>query len=327
MSAIFLNKHYFNKVSSKEKNISIVAPVFNEEGNVEKLHEEILNSLTKNNLKGEIIFVDDGSTDKTVEKAKNLHPLRLVIFRKNFGQTAAMDAGIKVAKGELIVTMDGDLQNDPADIPRLLEKLDEGYDIVSGWRKKRKDPFSKKFLSRGADKLRKMLVNDEIHDSGCSLKVYKKQCFKNVDLYGEMHRFIPAVLKLKGFKVGEIEVNHRPRTAGTTKYNYKRVLKGFLDMVSVWFWRKFASRPLHLFGGLGFFSLFLGFLLLVWMFVDRFFRGVAIGDRIWPMLGIFLIIIGIQFFIFGLLADIMIKTYHQTKKENPYEIKEVVDNE
>ncbi len=314
-------------MNSKEKFLSIVVPLHNEVDNVEKLHREIIQALNNNDLRGEIIFIDDGSGDGTLEKAKKLSPLRIIIFRRNFGQTAAMDAGIKAAKGDLIVTLDGDLQNDPNDIPRLLEKLDEGFDLVSGWRKKRKDPLSKRFASRGADRLRKILIDDQIHDSGCTLKVYKKECFRGVDLYGEMHRFIPAVLKLRGFKVGEVEVNHRPRTAGVTKYNYKRVMKGLLDMISVWFWRKFSARPLHLFGGLGCLAFIAGVALLIWMFVDRVFRGIAIGDRIWPMMGIFLLIIGIQFFIFGLLADIMVKTYHQTKKEKPYEIKEEINNE
>lgn len=314
------------EMKSREKFLSIVAPLFNEEGNVGELHRQITKALADNNLKGEIIFIDDSSNDRTMEIAQTLKPLTLIAFRKNFGQTAAMDAGIKQAKGEIIVTLDGDLQNDPADIPRLLDKLDEGYDVVSGWRKNRQDSFEKKFLSRGADWLRKFLINDRIHDSGCSLKVYKKECFNNVDLYGEMHRFIPAVLMLKGYKIGEIEVNHRPRRSGKTKYNYKRVLKGLLDMMSVWFWRKFSTRPLHLFGGLGFLSGLTGMLMLVWMFIDRFFRGIPLGNRIWPMLGIFLIMIGIQFFIFGLLADILIKTYHHTKNESAYEIKEIINN-
>ena len=310
-------------MKSSEKFLSVIVPLCNEEDNVENLHREILETFRQNNLTGEIMFVDDGSVDRTVEIAQKLSPLKLIVFRKNFGQTAAVDVGIKKAKGEILITMDGDLQNDPKDIPRLLEKLDEGYDVVSGWRKNRKDPFLKKFFSKGADKLRQFLINDQIHDSGCSLKAYRKECFEKVDLYGEMHRFIPAILKLKGFRVGEVVVNHRPRKAGVTKYNYKRLLKGFLDVVSVWFWRKFSSRPLHLFGGMGFFSGILGTVLLGWMFFDRFFRDIPMGNRIWPMLGIFLILIGIQFFIFGLLADIMIKTYYQTKKETPYDVREI----
>jgi len=313
-------------MKARGKFLSIVVPIFNEEDNVIELHREIVEVMKKNNLKGEVIFIDDGSSDRTSAEAKKLVPLVLITFRKNFGQTAAMDAGIKQAKGELIITMDGDLQNDPEDIPSLLDKLDEGYDVVSGWRKDRKDSLCKRFLSRGADRLRKFLVNDKINDSGCSLKVYRKECFKGVDLYGEMHRFIPAVLMLRGFKVGELIVRHRPRKAGVTKYDYKRVLKGFLDMLSVWFWRKFSTRPLHLFGGLGFLSGFIGAGLLAWMFIDRFFRGISLGNRIWPMLAVFLILIGIQFFIFGLLADILIKTYHQTKNETAYDIKEIIEN-
>ncbi|MDD3607243.1 MAG: glycosyltransferase family 2 protein [Candidatus Moranbacteria bacterium] len=313
-------------MTSREKFLSIVAPLFNEEGNVDQLHKEIVETLEANDLKGEIIFVDDGSSDGTLERAKKLSPLKLIVFRKNFGQTAAMDAGIKKASGDIIITMDSDLQNDPADIPRLLDKMDEGYDVVSGWRKNRQDNFSKKFLSRGADWLRKFLINDKIHDSGCSLKAYKKECFIGVDLYGEMHRFIPAVLMLKGFKIGELVVNHRSRRSGRTKYNYKRVLKGFLDMLSVWFWRKFSTRPLHLFGGMGLLLSILGSGILVWMFIDRLFRSASLGNRIWPMIGVFLVMIGVQFFIFGLLADILIKTYHQTKNETAYDVKEIIEN-
>jgi len=313
-------------MSAKEKFLSIVVPVFNEEKNVAVLHEEILTVLEKNNLRGEIIFVDDGSTDGTAEKIKKLRPIKAIFFRRNFGQTAALDAGIRKAQGEVIITLDGDLQNDPADIPLLLEKMDEGWDVVSGWRKDRKDPFSKKFLSRGADKLRKFLIDDGIHDSGCTLKAYKRECFEEVDLYGEMHRFIPAVVRINGFRIGEVEVNHRARIFGQTKYNYKRVLKGFLDMLSVWFWRKFSNRPLHLFGGLGFIFSFVGLGLLVLMGIQRFFYGWALGNRIWPMLGVFLILMGAQFFISGLLADIAIKSYHHIKKELPYKIKEIIEN-
>ncbi len=313
-------------MKSKEKKISVVAPIYNEEGNVRELHKEIMETLKEHNLNGEIIFVDDGSSDKSVEIMRKLKPLELVIFRKNFGQTAAMDAGIKAATGDIIITMDADRQNDPADIPKLLDKMDEGFDVVSGWRKNRKDSFSKKFISRGADKLRKILINDRIKDSGCSLKAYKAECFKNIDLYGEMHRYIPALLSMKGFLIGEVVVNHRPRVAGVTKYNYKRILKGFLDLISVWFWRKFASRPLHLFGGLGFIMGFLGTVVLVWMGIEKLILQRPIGNRVWPMIGIFLIIIGVQFFISGLLVDIMVKVYHKTKREKVYDIKKIVSN-
>jgi glycosyltransferase involved in cell wall biosynthesis len=327
----YFNKVIVNEIQTKmksiEKNISFVVPLLNEEGSVEQLHREIVQTISQNNLKAEIIFIDDGSVDATLEKAKNLKPLKIVALRGNFGQTAALDAGIKTASGEVLITLDGDLQNDPADTPKLLEKMDEGFDIVSGWRKNRRDPFSKKLFSRGADWMRKFLIDDQIHDSGCTLKAYKKECFEGVDLYGEMHRFIPAVLKIHGFKIGEVQVNHRPRTFGATKYNYKRVLKGFLDMLSVWFWRKFSNRPLHLFGGIGFAFSTVGSVLLVWMAIDRIFWGTSLSNRIWPMLGVFLILIGIQLFISGLMADIAIKTYNQTKGERGYFIKEIITNE
>ena len=313
-------------MKSREKKISVVIPVLNEEGSVGDLHQEIINVFSSNNLSGEIIFIDDGSCDRTVQELVSRKPIKIIVFRKNFGQTAAMDAGIKSAKGDIIITMDGDGQNDPADIPFLLDKLDEGFDVVSGWRKERKDSWSKKTLSWGADKLRKILIDDQINDSGCSLKAYKKECFENVDLYGEMHRFIPAILKIQGFRIGEIVVNHRPRTKGKTKYNYKRLIKGFLDTASVWFWQKFSSRPLHLFGSLGFFSGFIGFAILIWMALERFFIGTPLGGRIWPMIGVFMILIGIQFFVSGLLADISIKTYYRSRRENPYKIKEEIEN-
>ena len=190
--------------------ISVVVPVFNEEGNVRELHKEILEVCKKENYKFEIIFVDDGSKDKTPEICKELKPLKYIRMRKNFGQTAAMDAGIKLAQYDYIVTMDGDRQNDPADIPKLVNYLEENdLDIVSGWRKNRKDTVMKKFTSRVANFLRGIIVKDNIHDSGCSLKIYKKECFDHINLYGEMHRFIPALLKIKGFEVGEVVVNQR----------------------------------------------------------------------------------------------------------------------
>ncbi len=314
-------------MKSEEKFLSIVVPVYNEEGNVKELHRQIYEVIKKNDYAAEIIFVDDGSEDRTVELMKQLRPLKMVLFRKNFGQTAAMDAGAKAATGDIVIMMDGDLQNDPNDIPLLLEKMDEGFDVVSGWRKNRKDSFSKRFVSRGADKLRKILIHDGIRDSGCSLKAYKRECFEHIDLYGEMHRFIPAMMKINGFRIGEIAVNHRPRVAGKTKYNYRRVIKGLLDMVSVWFWRKFSDRPLHLFGGVGLFFAFLGSVIVLWTLVDKIVFGTALRERALPIVGVFMVLIGIQLFISGLLADISIKTYHQAKKERPYKIKAVIDNQ
>ncbi len=307
--------------------ISVVVPVYNEEGNVEELHKEIKETCEREGYEYEIIFVDDGSDDGTVEKCRDLSPLKLIRMRRNFGQTAAMDAGIKEAKYDYIVTMDGDRQNDPADIPKLVQYLEENdLDVVSGWRKNRKDTFMKKFTSRGANLLRHMIVHDGIHDSGCSLKIYKKECFNGINLYGEQHRFIPALLKIKGFKIGEIVVNHRARTAGKTKYNWKRTIKGFVDMISVWFWERFASRPLHLLGGAGMLFIGLGFICGVWSLVI-FFSGAEMKNNIFPpLLTVFFVIIGVLLFVFGLMSEIMMKTYYGSHVDSPYSIKEIKEN-
>lgn len=306
------------------RKISVVVPVFNEEENVRELHKEILDVCVKEGYEFEIIFINDGSNDRTAEVCRELKPLKLICMRKNFGQTAAMDAGIKAAKYDYIVTMDGDRQNDPADIPMMLDYMDEhGFDVVSGWRKNRKDTFMKRFTSRGANLLRHMIVHDGIHDSGCSLKVYRKECFKGVSLYGEQHRFIPALLKIKGFTIGEVVVNHRPRVAGKTKYNWKRTIKGFVDMISVWFWNKFANRPLHLLGGAGLGFLALGFICAVWSVV-LFIMGMEMKNNIFPpLLTIFFVIIGLLLFVFGLMSEMLMKTYYGNNIDSPYSIKSV----
>ncbi len=327
-----------------EKNIylSIVVPLYNEEENVRELHRRIVEALEKLPLvpafapavsqEGkrvvpyEIIFIDDGSTDNTVKNCEGLSPLKLVLFRKNFGQTAAFDAGIKNSSGEVIVTMDGDLQNDPNDIKLLLEEMKKGYDVVSGWRFRRKDSLSKKIFSHGANFLRKIFIQDKIHDSGCSLKAYKKECFEDIDLFGEMHRFIPAILEMHGYKVGEVKVNHKPRLYGKTKYNWKRAIKGFVDMISIWFWRKYANRPLHLFGGSGIGFSFIGASVLIWMAVEKIFFHAELSEKIWPLMGVFLVMIGFQLFIFGLLADIMIKNYYKNHRRMNYSIREIKES-
>ncbi|EKE16409.1 MAG: hypothetical protein ACD_11C00018G0045 [uncultured bacterium] len=305
--------------------ISVVVPLYNEEGNVKMLHQKIKEACDKLGRKYEIIFVDDGSRDNTVNECDNLFPLKLIKFRKNFGQTAAFDAGIKNATGEVVITMDGDLQNDPNDISLLLEKMKEGYDIVSGWRWQRKDSLGKHLSSRAANILRKILIHDNIHDSGCSLKAYKRECFDGVDLFGEMHRFMPAILQLEGFTVGEVKVSHHPRIHGKTKYNWKRGVKGTVDMVSVWFWRKYANRPLHLFGGSGVFLSLAGGAILFWMAIEKIFMGEELSEKIWPLVGLFMILVGVQLFVTGLLADIIIKNYFKTHGKMNYSIKEIVE--
>lgn len=307
--------------------VSIVVPVFNEEGNVEELHREIKEVCVKEGYDYEIIFINDGSADDSDRICRTLRPLKYISFRKNFGQTAAMDAGIKAATKQFIVTMDGDRQNDPADIPEMLDYLvSNNLDVVSGWRKNRKDTFMKRFISRGANFLRKFLVRDGIHDSGCSLKAYRAECFKGLNLYGEQHRFIPALLRIKGFTVGEVVVHHRARTSGKTKYNWHRTVKGFVDMISVWFWNKYASRPLHILGGLGILFIMIGSGCGIWSVV-LYAMGRKMSNNIMPpILTVFFMIMGVLMFVFGLMAEILMKIYYGVHVDQSYSIKEIVEN-
>lgn len=306
--------------------LSVIVPVFNEEGAIADLHTKILASCQKLNEPYEIIFINDGSTDKTLEILKTLKPLKIINFRKNFGQTAAMDAGFKAARGKYIAPLDGDGQNDPEDIGRLIAKLEaDNLDIVSGWRKSRRDTLGKKLASLLAARVRKFLINDGIHDSGCTLKVYKKECFQGIDLVGEMHRFIPALLKINGFKIGELEVAHHPRTTGKTKYNFKRGIKGILDIFAVWFWKKYVNRPLHLFGTMSLFLILVSFLAGLWAAYLKIFQGTSLSDTVLTDLSLMGFLIGIQFFVFGLIADMLSKNYHAIRKERAYTIKEVIE--
>lgn len=306
-----------------EPYISVVVPFYNEEGNIEELHKRTVEVCENIGKPYEIIFVNDGSTDDTLTKARHLSPLTLINLRKNFGQTAAFDAGFKEATGEIILVMDGDLQNDPADIPLLLAKMNEGFDIVSGWRHKRHDSLEKKIFSRGANFLRKILLRDKIHDSGCSLKAYKAEALKSIDFFGEMHRFIPALLEIDGWTVGEVKVSHRHRTSGVTKYNWRRGFKGFVDMVFIWFMRKYGARPLHFFGSTGVISIAGGFLILVWMILAKLLFDEALSDRIWPLMGVFFVMLGVQLFIFGFLADQIMKNHYALKGRMNYSVKKV----
>lgn len=306
--------------------LSFIIPVHDEQDNVAQLHSEIIAMCEKEGYEFEVIFVDDGSRDDTFRVLRKLDPVRVIQLRKNFGQTAALDAGVRAAMGEFIITLDGDLQNDPADVPNLLRHLQtEDLDVVSGWRVQRKDSFAKRFVSSGARLLRKKLINDGIHDSGCTLKVYRAECFEGLRLYGEMHRFIPAVLMIKGFRVGELPVNHRPRVAGRTKYNWRRTFKGFIDMISVWFWNKYAVRPLHLLGGFGMIIETLGLLSAAYT-LYQYVSGVNMSDTAWPILTAFLLIFGVQLFISGLQADIAMKSYFGATGDGHYSIRREVNN-
>lgn len=303
--------------------LSIVVPIYNEEGNVAALHEEIRTVCEREGYRYEIIFVDDGSTDRTREILRTLKPLKAIYMRKNFGQTAAMDAGIKAAGMDYIVTMDGDRQNDPEDIPRMVAFLEqEGLDVVSGWRKDRKDKRAKKITSRGANLLRKLIIHDRIHDSGCSLKIYRRACFADVNLYGEMHRFIPAILENKGYRVGEIVVHHRERTSGKTKYNWRRIFKGFEDMLDVRFWHTYAARPMHLLGTAGIVMLLLGLLSACWS-VWLFISGRDLSNTFQPVLTVCFLMAGMFLFVCGLMTDILVKIYFGIRIDLPYSIEKV----
>jgi len=311
---------------TKGKYVSIVIPVLNEVDSIHQLHSEIVKVCNVEKYNYEIIIVDDGSTDGTDQVLRNLFPLTFIRLRRNFGQTAALDCGIKQAHGELIVTMDGDGQNDPADIPRLIHYLEKhNLDIVSGWRKHRKDPLLKKFSSRLANILRGFILHDGLNDSGCSLKVYRSECFDGINLYGEIHRFIPALLKVKGFKIGEIVVNHRPRSAGRTKYTWTRGIKGLIDMISVWFWHKYAVRPLHLLGGIGLLCILAG-LIVSAIGIGFYFANISLFRFFLPVLSSLLLTTGTQIFLFGLIADILSKDYFASSPDVPYNVKEIIEN-
>lgn len=307
--------------------LSIVVPAYNEQNNVIPLHAQLKVVLRLLNIDHEIIFVDDGSRDMTFQRLLSLHKedknVKIIKFRKNFGQTAALDAGFKFSKGKVVITMDSDLQNDPADIPRLIKKLDEGYDAVSGIRLRRKDTILKKISSNLAYLLRQAIINDKIRDSGCSLKAYRRSCLNSLYLRGELHRFIPALLKMRGFKVAEIPVNHRKREHGRTKYNIERLVNGFVDVLLIKFWQKFSSQPMHFFGMFGLFSFLAGLSIAAYLTLQKMFYKTQLADRPLLLLAVLFIIIGLQSFFFGLLADIMMRIYY--KREEPYDIERVVE--
>lgn len=315
----------------KPISLSVVVPVYNEEENIAQLFQEI-KTVCETGMSGvpfdyEIIIVNDGSTDKTDQICRTLSPLTYIQFRKNFGQTSAMDCGFKTATKEFVAALDGDGQNDPADIPKMLEYLlDHNLDVVSGWRRSRHDTAGKRFVSRGANVLRHLIIHDGIHDSGCTLKIYRRECFDNLTLYGEQHRFIPALLKIRGFTIGELEVHHRPRVNGKSKYNFIRVFKGFLDMLSVWFWSKYSSRPLHLLGGTSLVFFFFGGIFGLWTVIGYLIVGHMPNFIIQLILAIFFLTAGQLQLTFGLLGEMMMKTYFNTQNSLPYHVKETVIN-
>ncbi len=317
--------------------VSVVVPIYDEVENVEPMYRElcdmasVLSSDRANNSSAfscEFIFVDDGSTDGTIERLRGVSEgderVSIVELRRNFGQTAAMAAGFDHAEGEIIVTLDGDLQNDPAEIPRMIAKFDEGYDIVAGWRKDRQDRMlSRKLPSMLANKLISKATNVQLHDYGCTLKVFSAEVAKNIKLYGEMHRYIPAVAAQLGVRIAELPVNHRARVSGTSKYGISRTFRVLLDLLTVRFFLGFSTRPLHMFGGLGMLSGGLGGLFLSVLAVQKVMFSVPIGNRPLLLLGVMLVLIGLQFICFGLLAEVLVRTYHESQNKKTYVVRNI----
>jgi len=310
--------------------LSIVIPLLNEEGNIEALHQQLTDVLSDSSLSCEIIMVDDGSTDNSFEILRRLAQtdvkLKVIRLRRNFGQTAAMSAGFDYAEGQIIITLDADLQNDPKDIPVLLAKINEGYDIVSGWRKDRQDPFwTRRFPSLAANRLTSIITGVHLHDYGCTLKAYRAEVVKNLRLYGEMHRFIPAVASGMGVRIAEVPVNHHPRTHGNSKYGLSRTIRVVLDLITLKFQLSYSTRPMQVFGIFGLFCLGVGFVLLGYLGWVRIIFQEAIGNRPLLWLAVLLEIIGVQFFMLGLLGEMMVRTQFDIKGKPIYSVKEVVN--
>ncbi len=312
--------------------LSIVVPAFNEEKNLPDLYEEITKASIGLNLSYEIIFVDDGSWDLTFPVLRGIQKedpkVKVIRLRKNFGQTAALSAGFDYAKGEVIITLDADLQNDPQDFVLFLEKIHEGYDIVSGWRKKRKDRLlTRRIPSAMANWLISKITHIKLHDFGCTLKAFRKEVVKNINLYGELHRFIPAIASNIGVSIAEVEVNHRPRKHGKSKYSVFRFVKVILDLLTVKFLLSYSTRPLQIFGVFGLASGIVGFLIGLYLSYQRLILKVGISGRPLLLLAILLIVIGIQFITLGLLAEIMVRAYHESVDKRIYFVREIFDSE
>ena len=311
--------------------LSVVIPLYNEEENVRLLHESLRNALDPLNQEYELLFVDDGSTDRTLPILEEIqaqdNKVVVLSLRRNFGQTAAFAAGFDFSRGDVVVTMDGDLQNDPADIPKLLELIKES-DLVSGWRKKRKDPFfSRRLPSMMANWLISKVTGVKLHDYGCSLKAYRRDVIKNLKLYGEMHRFIPAVASWYGVRVAEVETVHHPRMRGKSKYGISRTVKVVLDLITVKFLQSFSTKPIQFFGPFGILSGFLGFLILLYLSADKLLFGKDMGGRPLLLLGALLIIVGIQLIGMGLLGEMLVRVYHESQKKPIYVIKKILGPE
>jgi len=312
--------------------VSVVIPLLNEEENIPILYEELTQTLAKTKFEYELVFVDDGSSDSSLAILEKLQQndshICVISLRKNFGQTAAMSAGFDMADGEVIIAMDADLQNDPADIPMLLEKIAEGADLVTGWRYNRQDPFlSRKLPSKIANRIISFATGVHLHDYGCTLKAFRYDVIKTIKLYGEMHRFIPAIASAMGVSIAEVKVNHRSRRFGTSKYGISRTLRVILDLITVKFLLNYATRPIHVFGTIGFISGSVGGLLALLLTIQRQFYGIPLSDRPLLLLAVLLIFVGVQFVTIGLVAEMLARTYHESQDKPTYYIRKVMGRE
>lgn len=310
--------------------VSVVVPIYEEVESLPHLIEAIASTLTASQLSYEIICVDDGSKDGSAQLLKQHATIRTdlkaVLLRRNYGQTAAMSAGFNYARGRAIVTLDADLQNDPADIPRLLAKLAEGYDLVSGWRKDRKDAALTRLLpSKIANWLIGVVTGVELHDYGCSLKAYRTELVADMNLYGELHRFLPALAYIEGATITEMPVNHHPRRFGRSKYGLGRTFRVLMDLLTIWFMKTFLTKPMHVFGLLGLISMVLGIILGAYLTVLKLGLGEVIGNRPLLILAVVLLVTGVQLFSFGLLAELLMRTYHESQGKPIYRVREVVE--
>ena len=328
-AALFLEKLARQQAEAEVVlDVSVVVPVYNEVESLPHLIEAIASSIQPSGLSYQIICVDDGSQDGSAELLKQLASSRddlcAVHLRRNYGQTAAMSAGFDRARGRAIVTLDGDLQNDPADIPLLLEKLNEGYDLVSGWRKNRQDnTISRLIPSKIANWLIGHVTGVTLHDYGCSLKAYKSELVADLNLYGELHRFLPALAFIEGARIAEMPVRHHARRFGQSKYGIWRTFRVLMDLLTIYFMKKFLTRPMHVFGLLGMSSMTLGAALGIYLTVLKLGFGQIIGNRPLLILAVVLLLTGVQLFCFGLLAEVMMRTYHESQGKPIYRVREV----
>ena len=311
--------------------LSVVIPLYNEEPNVVELHRELTAALGAWGRSYELLFIDDGSTDGTFRLLKELQAgdshVRVVVLRRNFGQTAAFAAGFAYARGRVIATSDGDLQNDPRDLPMMVGRLEDGYDIVCGWRRARRDPWlTRRVPSNIANWLISRTTGVSLHDYGCSLKVFRGEVVRSLRLYGEMHRFIPAIASEQGVRIAEVEVNHRPRRFGTSKYGLSRTTRVILDLFTVKFLLSYSTQPIQIFGPPGLLMGAAGVAITGYLGYVRLFAGQAIGDRPLLLLGILLIFAGMQFVTLGLLAEVQARTYHESQNKPVYAVREILES-